>query len=56
MGDNAYRLELLDKYGVPPVFNVVDLVPFMEPLDSRTSLSLSGENGATIADQARIQA
>ena len=38
MGDNAFRLELSDDYGVCSVFNVVDLAPFVEPLDSRTSL------------------
>ena len=55
MGDNAYRLELPDEYGVSPIFNVANLVPFVEPLDLRMSLSQPKENGATIADQARFK-
>ena len=50
MGDNSYRLLLSDKYRVSLVFNVVDLAPCVESLDSRTSLSQPRENGATVAD------
>ena len=39
MGDNAYRLELSDEYGVSLIFNVADLAPFVDPLDSRMSPS-----------------
>ena len=56
MGDNAYRLELLDEYRMSPIIKVTDLVSFVEPSDSRTSPSQPGENGATVANQSRGQA
>ena len=31
INDNAYQLELPDKYGVHPTFNVADLSPYVEP-------------------------
>ncbi|XP_060177884.1 uncharacterized protein LOC132607823 [Lycium barbarum] len=36
------RVELPEEYGVSPIFNVADLAPFIEPSDSRTSLSQPG--------------
>ena len=56
MGDNAYRLELPDEYGVSPVFNVTDLEPFVEPLDSRMNLSQPRKNGAIVANEAQVLA
>ena len=53
MGNNVYRLERSDEYRVSPIFNVVDFVPFVDPLDSRMSLSQPRENGANAGDQAQ---
>ena len=38
------------------IVKVEDQVPFMEGLDSRTSLSQPGENDAHVGDQAHLQA
>ena len=34
-----------------PIFNVVDLAPFVDPLDLRISLSQPGENCTNVGDQ-----
>ena len=47
------RVELPEEYEVSLIFNVADLAPFVDPLDSRTSLSQPGENDANVGDQAQ---
>ena len=50
IGDNAYKIELPDDYGVSATFNVADLSPYLDdkPLDSRTSPFEPRENDGDV--------
>ena len=45
IGDNAYKIELLDGYGVSSTFNILDLPPYHEENDqnSRSNFFQLGE-------------
>ena len=55
VGDNTYRLELPEEYGVSPIFNVVDLAPYVHD-DSRASPFQPRKNGVNASpDQQQIE-
>ena len=43
-GDNAYKVDLLDTYGVSPIFNVGDLRPYYDNKELGTILPEEGGN------------
>ena len=47
------KVELPEEHEVSTIINIVDKAPFVDPLDSRTSLSKPGENDANVRDQAQ---
>ena len=53
--DNVPLVELPKEHEVPLILIVEDQAPFVEGLDSRTSLSQPGENDAKSKDQAQAQ-
>jgi hypothetical protein len=50
INDNAYKIDLLNDYGVSTTFNVADLAPYFgdEELESRTTPFQEGEDDADI--------
>ena len=52
INDNTYKIELLGEYGASVTFNVSDLSPFFNSIESRTTPFQEGEDDEDITHMA----